>query len=216
MTPLSSATLKHSKQKAARPWSRTGITLMSPVTESPKHYNTLLRYFGQPCVDTWHHLSPHWHINNTSLWLRSMPRNLGHKAQAVPSLQINLNHRSIYIRCSGATPSPHKPWSETSSTTNDVRWSSLPHRKHQHISFDCVLWKPWSETANRTVMFLQKQGLSPCAAKYPPTPHIVWPVILHVKVLLSVYAHFVVLGLVIINCNSAHLVWLSRDQWHSR
>ena len=32
--------------------------------------------------------------------------------------------------------------------------------------------------------------------------------------LLSVYAHFLVLGLVIINSKSAHLVWLPRAQWY--
>ena len=34
--------------------------------------------------------------------------------------------------------------------------------------------------------------------------------------LLSVYAHFVVLDLAIINRKSAHLVWLPRDQWYRR
>ena len=34
--------------------------------------------------------------------------------------------------------------------------------------------------------------------------------------LLSVYAHFVVLGLVISNSTSAHLVWLPRDNWYKR
>ena len=34
--------------------------------------------------------------------------------------------------------------------------------------------------------------------------------------LLSVYAHFLVLGLVIINSKSAHLLWLPRDQWYRR
>ena len=35
-----------------------------------------------------------------------------------------------------------------------------------------------------------------------------------VKVLLSVYAHIVVLGLVINNIKSAHSFWLPRDQWY--
>ena len=35
-----------------------------------------------------------------------------------------------------------------------------------------------------------------------------------VKVLLSVYAHIVVLGLVINNIKSAQPVWLPRDQWY--
>ena len=34
--------------------------------------------------------------------------------------------------------------------------------------------------------------------------------------LLSVYAHFVVLGLTISNSTSARLVWLPRDQWYRR
>ena len=33
-----------------------------------------------------------------------------------------------------------------------------------------------------------------------------------VIMLLSVYAHFLILGLVIINSKSVHLVWLPRDQ----
>ena len=36
------------------------------------------------------------------------------------------------------------------------------------------------------------------------------------KVLLSVYAHFVVLGLVINKSKSAQRVWLPRDQWYKR
>ena len=34
--------------------------------------------------------------------------------------------------------------------------------------------------------------------------------------LLSVYAHFVVLGLVTMNSKLAHHLWLPRDQWHRR
>ena len=47
------------------------------------------------------------------------------------------------------------------------------------------------------------QGLLPCMTKYPP---VVCLVILQVKVQLSVYAQFVVLGLVINISKSAHLV----------
>ena len=49
-----------------------------------------------------------------------------------------------------------------------------------------------------------------------PTPtSIVCRVILPVKVLLSVYVHFLVLSLVIINSKSTHLVWLPRYQWYT-
>ena len=43
-------------------------------------------------------------------------------------------------------------------------------------------------------------------------------VLLQVKVLLPVYAHFVVvvLNLVITNSTPAHLVWLPRDKWYRR
>ena len=49
-----------------------------------------------------------------------------------------------------------------------------------------------------------------------PSPCFVCLVMLLVKVLLSVYAHFAVLGLVISNSKSAHLVWLPRDQLYRR
>ena len=48
-----------------------------------------------------------------------------------------------------------------------------------------------------------------------PLP-VVCLVIVQVKVLLSVYAHFVVLGLIIMNNKSAQLLWLQRDQWYRR
>ena len=53
-------------------------------------------------------------------------------------------------------------------------------------------------------------------SKIPPTPPVVCLVILQGKVILSVCAHFVVIGLVIINSNSAPLLWLPRDQWYRR
>ena len=36
------------------------------------------------------------------------------------------------------------------------------------------------------------------------------------QVLLSVYAHFVALGLVTVNSKTAHLLWLPRFQWYKR
>ena len=52
--------------------------------------------------------------------------------------------------------------------------------------------------------------------KIPPPPHVVCLVILQVKVLQPVYAHFIVLGLAIIKSDSAQLVWLPIDQWYRR
>ena len=61
----------------------------------------------------------------------------------------------------------------------------------------------------------KRQGLLPCAAKYP-LPRCVSSDSVLVKALLSVNAHFVILGLVTMNSKSVHLLWLSRDQWYRR
>ena len=56
----------------------------------------------------------------------------------------------------------------------------------------------------------QTRSVALCGKIPPPPP--VSLVILQVQVLLSVYAYRVALGLVIIDSNSAHLVWMPRDQ----
>ena len=68
------------------------------------------------------------------------------------------------------------------------------HERPSHVN---VLWYQQPPT---------KQGLTPCAAKYPQPPPLACPVILYINVLLSEYAYFVVLHLVFSDSKSTHLL----------
>ena len=61
-----------------------------------------------------------------------------------------------------------------------------------------------------------KQGLSPYAAKSPPPLCVPHDGVSQSATVNILYAHFVVLGLGIMNSKSTHLLWLPRDQWQRR
>ena len=92
-----------------------------------------------------------------------------------------------------------------------------------HITDQTVLWQFTIEQAYtlkvHKVQLEDKQGLSPCVAKYPPPPTLCCvpsDTKEKAKMLLSVNAHFVIPGFVIRNSTSANPVWLPRDQWYRR
>ena len=96
-------------------------------------------------------------------------------------------------------------------------WKSSIDTVHTTCVTQC-LWLYHSDLSPLLLLILWKQGLSPCTATSPTYTNlptlVACLVILHIKVLE--YAHFVVLGLIISNSTSAHLVRLPRDQWYRR
>ena len=87
-----------------------------------------------------------------------------------------------------------------------IQYLSLYTVAYADVSSDQV-WLPRNQQFRRFIKYIVERAVS-------YTHLLLCLVILLVKELLSVYAHFVVLGLVISSGKSAHLVWLPRDQWY--